>query len=80
MPCDRLLQRNGDGTYKSNYKVEYSTDDKKTWITEKEFGSTYEEGYKITDAGEYPFYLRITGENGLFGTLTSEKYIAKLHQ
>lgn len=68
----------GDGTYKSNYKVEYSTDDKKTWITEKEFGSTYEEGYKITDAGEYPFYLRITGENGLFGTLTSEKYIAKI--
>lgn len=68
----------GDGTYKSNYKVEYSTDDKKTWITEKEFGSTYEEGYKITDAGEYPFYLRITGENGHFGTLTSEKYIAKI--
>lgn len=68
----------GDGTYKSNYEVEYSTDDKKTWITEKEFGSTYEEGYKITDAGEYPFYLRITGENGLFGTLTSEKYIAKI--
>ena len=68
----------GDGTYKSNYKVEYSTDDQKTWITEKEFGSTYEEGYKITDAGEYPFYLRITGENGLFGTLTSEKYIAKI--
>ena len=68
----------GDGTYQSNYKVEYSTDDKKTWITEKEFGSTYEEGYKITDAGEYPFYLRITGENGLFGTLTSEKYIAKI--
>ena len=68
----------GDGTYKSNYKVEYSTDGKKTWITEKEFGSTYEEGYKITDAGEYPFYLRITGENGLFGTLTSEKYIAKI--
>ena len=68
----------GDGTYKSNYKVEYSTDDKKTWITEKEFGSTYEEGYKISDAGEYPFYLRITGENGLFGTLTSEKYIAKI--
>ena len=68
----------GDGTYQSNYKVEYSTDDKKNWITEKEFGSTYEEGYKITDAGEYPFYLRITGENGLFGTLTSEKYIAKI--
>lgn len=66
----------GDGTYKSNYKVEYSTDDKKTWITEKEFGSTYEEGYKITDAGEYPFYIRITGENDLFGTLISEKYIA----
>ena len=66
----------GDGTYKSNYKVEYSTDNKKTWITEKEFGSTYEEGYKITDAGEYPFYIRITGENDLFGTLISEKYIA----
>lgn len=26
-----------DGTYKLNYKVEYSTDDQKNWITEKEF-------------------------------------------
>ena len=68
----------GDDTYKSNYKVEYSTDDQKTWITEKELGSSTENVYKITDVGEYPFYIRITGENGLFGTLTSEKYIAKI--
>lgn len=67
-----------DGTYKLNYKVEYSTDDQKNWITEKEFGSSTENVYKITDAGEYPFYLRITGGDGLFDTLTSEKYIAKI--
>ena len=66
----------GDDTYKSNYKVEYSTDDQKTWITEKELGSSTENVYKITDVGEYPFYIRITGENDLFGTLISEKYIA----
>ncbi len=68
----------GDDTYKSNYKVEYSTDDQKTWITEKELGSSTENVYKITDVGEYPFYIRITGENDLFGTLISEKYIAKI--
>lgn len=67
-----------DGTYKLNYKVEYSTDDQKNWITEKEFGSSTENVYKITDAGEYPFYLRITGGDGLFDTLTSEKCIAKI--
>ena len=67
-----------DGTYKLNYKVEYSTDDQKTWITEKEFGSSKENVYEITDAGEYPFYIRITGENDLFGTLTSEKHIARI--
>ena len=66
----------GDDTYKSNYKVEYSTDDQKTWITEKELGSSTENVYKITDVGEYPFYIRITGENDLFSTLISEKYIA----
>lgn len=66
------------GTYKSNYKVEYSTDDQKTWITEKEFGSSTENIYKITDAGKYPFYLRITGGDGLFDTLTSEKCIAEI--
>ena len=66
------------GTYKSNYKVEYSTDDQKNWITEKEFGSSTENIYKITDAGEYPFYLRITGGDGLFDTLTSEKCIAEI--
>lgn len=68
----------GEDTYRSNYKVEYSTDDQKTWITEKEFGSTEEKAYKITNAGEYPFYLRISGENNLFGTLISEKYIARI--
>ena len=68
----------GGGIYKSNYKVEYSTDDQKTWITEKEFGSSTENIYKITDAGEYPFYLRITGGDGLFDTLTSEKCIAEI--
>ena len=66
------------GTYISNYKIEYSTDDQKTWITEKEFGTTVENAYMITDAGEYPFYLRITGGNGLFDTLTSEKCIARI--
>ena len=57
-------------------QIEYSTDDQKTWIMEKEFGSTAEQMYMITDAGEYPFYIRVT--NKACGTVISEKLTAKI--
>lgn len=59
-------------------KVEYSIDDQKTWITEKKFGEAgdYENMYMLTDAGEYPFYIRVT--NRYCGTLISDEQIAKI--
>lgn len=59
-------------------KVEYSIDDQKTWITEKKFGEAgdKENMYMLTDAGEYPFYIRVT--NRYCGTLISDEQIAKI--
>ena len=57
-------------------KVEYSTDEQKTWIVEKEFGSTAEKMYMITDAGEYPFYVKVTNKS--CGVLISDKLTAKI--
>ena len=59
-------------------KVEYSTDDKKTWIVEKEFGAAgdKEKMYMITDAGEYPFYIKVTNKS--CGELVSDKLTAKI--
>ena len=57
-------------------KVEYSTDEQKTWIVEKEFGSTAEEMYMITDAGEYPFYVKVTNKS--CGVLISDKLTAEI--
>lgn len=59
-------------------KIEYSTDDQKTWILEREDGEAgnKENMYMLTDAGEYPFYIRVT--NRYCGTLISDEQIAKI--
>ena len=59
-------------------QVEYSTDDQKTWIVEKEFGvaGDKEKMYMITDAGEHPFYIKVTNKS--CGELISDKLIAKI--
>ncbi len=62
------------------YQIEYSTDEQQTWIVEKAFGreGDMENPYMITDAGSYPFYIRITSQNDSFDTIVSEKYVAKI--
>ena len=57
--------------------VEYSTDDKKTWILERDEGSSGENMYFVTDAGEYPFYIRMTNKN-CENEFVTEKLIAKI--
>lgn len=57
-------------------QVAYSTDEQKTWIVEKESGSTAEKMYMITDAGEYPFYIKVTNKS--CGELISDKLTAKI--
>ena len=57
-------------------QVEYSTDEQNTWIVEKEFGSTAEKMYMITDAGEYPFYIKVTNKS--CGVLISDKLTAEI--
>ena len=66
------------GGWDNPNKVEYSIDDQKTWITEKKFGEAgdKENMYMLTDAGEYPFYIRVT--NRYCGTLISDEQIAKI--
>lgn len=66
----------GENGWSDPNKVEYSTDDRQTWIVEKASGSTAEQMYMITDAGEYPFYIRVTNE--ACGTVTSGKLTAKI--
>lgn len=43
---------------------------------EREFGASEEQMYMLTDAGEYPFYIRVT--NKACGTVTSGKLTAKI--
>ena len=59
-------------------QVEYSTDDQKTWIVEKEFGAAgdKEKMYMITDAGDHPFYIKVTNKS--CGELISDQLIAKI--
>lgn len=66
------------GGWDNPNKVEYSTDDQKTWILEREDGEAgnKENMYMLTDAGEYPFYIRVT--NRYCGTLISDEQIAKI--
>ena len=66
----------GENGWSDPNKVEYSTDDRQTWIVEKASGSTAEQMYMLTDAGEYPFYIRVT--NKACGTVTSGKLTAKI--
>ena len=57
--------------------VEYSTDEKATWIMERFEGSSAENMYMITDAGEYPFWVRMTNANCVDAYL-SEKLVARI--
>ena len=57
--------------------VEYSTDEKATWIMERLEGSSAENMYMITDAGEYPFWVRMTNVNCADAYL-SEKLVARI--
>lgn len=66
----------GENGWSYPNQIEYSTDDQKTWIMEREFGASAEQVYMITDAGEYPFYIRVTNE--ACGTVTSGKLTAKI--
>lgn len=66
----------GSGNWTYPNQIEYSTDDQKTWIMEREFGASAEQMYMITDAGEYPFYIRVT--NKACGTVISERLTAEI--
>ena len=57
--------------------VEYSTDEKATWIMERLEGSSAENMYMITDAGEYPFWVRMTNVN-CADAYISEKLVARI--
>lgn len=57
--------------------VEYSTDEKATWIMERLEGSSAENMYMITDAGEYPFWVRMTNAN-CADAYISEKLVARI--
>lgn len=80
--CDRTMADSWFGTLEDSWenplKVEYSTDNKVSWATAREFGRAgdSETPYMITDAGEHPFYIRVTEKN--CGTLVSEKLVAKI--
>ena len=79
-PTDAKNYWYGSAGFNNPNKIEYSTDDQKTWILEREAGAAgnYENMYMLTDAGEYPFYIRVTNEYCGTQTLISEKYIAKI--
>ena len=80
--CDRTAAYSWFGTSEDSWenplKIEYSTDDGVSWTTAKEFGreGDSETKYMITDAGEYPFYIRVTEKS--CGVLTTEELVAKL--
>lgn len=57
--------------------VEYSTDEKATWIMERFEGSSGENMYMITDAGEYPFYIRVSNVN-CADAYISERQVARI--
>ena len=80
--CDRTAADSWFGTLEDSWenplKVEYSTDNKVSWTTAKEYGRAgdSETPYMITDAGEHPFYIKVTEK--ACGTLVSEKLVAKI--
>ena len=78
--CDRTAAVEWFGAaWENPTKVEYSTDNQKTWKTVIGYGqaSDTETPYMITDAGEYPFYIRVTNKD-CNTTKVSEKLTAKI--
>ena len=78
--CDRTTSMEWLGDdWENPTKVEYSTDNQKTWKTVIEYGraSDMENAYMITDAGEYPFYIRVTNKD-CGTTMVSKELTAKI--
>ncbi len=78
--CNRTASMEWFGDdWENPTKVEYSTDNQKTWKTVIEYGRTgdMENAYMITDAGEYPFYIRVTNKD-CGTTMVSEELTAKI--
>ena len=78
--CDRSNATNiwfGDD-WENPTQIEYSTDGGQTWNVEMAYGreGDTEHAYMITNAGEYPFYIKVT--NKVCGELVSEKLVAKI--
>lgn len=57
--------------------VEYRRNETENWIMERLEGSSAENMYMITDAGEYPFWVRMTNVNCADAYIT-EKLVAKI--
>ncbi len=78
--CDRTASEEWFGVdWENPTKVEYSTDNQQTWKTVIEYGQAgdVESPYMITDAGEYPFYIRVTNKD-CGTTKVSEELKAKI--
>lgn len=78
--CDRTNATNtwcGD-SWENPTQIEYSTDGGQTWNVEMAYGreGDTEHAYMITDAGEHPFYIKVT--NRACGELISEELTAKI--
>ena len=78
--CDRTNATNtwcGD-SWENPTQVEYSKDGGQTWNVEMAYGreGDMENAYMITDAGEHPFYIKVT--NKACGELISEELMAKI--
>ena len=57
--------------------VEYRRNENEKWIMERLEGSSAEDMYMITDAGEYPFWVRMTNVN-CADAYISERLVAKI--
>ena len=57
--------------------VEYRKSENENWIMERLEGSSAENMYMITDAGEYPFWVRMTNVN-CADAYISEKLVARI--
>lgn len=78
--CDRTNATNtwfGDD-WENPTQIDYSTDGGQTWNVEMAYGreGDTEHAYMITNAGEYPFYIKVT--NKVCGELVSEELVAKI--
>ena len=78
--CDRTAADEWFGAdWENPTKVEYSTDNQQTWKTVIEHGQAgdVETPYMITNAGKYPFYIRVTNKD-CDTTKVSEELTAKI--